>query len=73
MGDISRAIGAIAQGVGQGLQGMASYSGQAAARANGISAAAQANQGAFNQASANNANSIATDRIAQQYQFNAAI
>lgn len=72
MSEITRAISAIAQGVGEGLQGMASYSGQAASKANGISAAAQANQGAFNQASANNANSIATDRIAQQYQFNAA-
>lgn len=72
MGELTRAIGAIAQGIGQGLQGMASYSGQAASRANDVSAAAQANQGAFNQASANNANTIATDRIAQQYQFNAA-
>lgn len=63
-------ITAIANSVGQGLKSFQNYSAQAAARANGISAAAQAAQGAFNQASANNANTIGQDRIAQQYGFN---
>lgn len=65
-------ITALATGIGQGLQNFASYSAQAASRANGVSAAAQRAQGNFNQASANNANSLGTDRIAQQYAFNAA-
>lgn len=63
-------IAAIANGIGQGLKGFQNYSAQAAARANGISAAAQAAQGNFNQASANNANAIGQDRIAEQYGFN---
>lgn len=65
-------ITALATGIGQGLNSFANYSAQAAARANAVSAGAQAAQGNFNQASANNANSIGTDRIAEQYQFNAA-
>ena len=60
----------IANSIGQGLKSFQSYSAQAAARANGVSAAAQKAQGTFNQASANNANSIGADRIAQQYGFN---
>lgn len=63
-------ISAIASGIGQGLKSFQQYSGQAAARANGVSAAAQRAQGNFNQASANNANAIGTDRIAEQYGFN---
>lgn len=63
-------ISAIATGIGQGLKSFQQYSGQAAARANGISAAAQKAQGTFNQASANNANAIGADRIASQYGFN---
>lgn len=63
-------IHAIANAIGEGIQGFANSSARAASRANGISAGAQAAQGAFNQASANNANMIGTDRIAQQYAFN---
>ncbi len=62
----------IANSIGQGLKSFQSYSAQAASRANGVSAAAQKAQGSFNQASANNANSIGADRIAQQYGFNSA-
>lgn len=65
-------IGAIAGALGSGISNFANYSAGAAARANGVSAAAQSAQGVFNQNSANNANNIAADRIAQQYQFNAA-
>lgn len=67
---LGASITAIANGVGQGLKNFQAYSGQAAARANGVSAAAQKAQGNFNQASANNANAIGTDRIAEQYGFN---
>lgn len=69
---MSGALSAIATGIGQGLQSAASYSAGAAARANGVSAAAQSAQGAFNQNSANMANALGTDRIAEQYAFNAA-
>lgn len=55
-----------------GLQGAANHTAAAAARANGISAAAQAAQGAFNQNSVNIANQLSTDRIMQQYGFNSA-
>ena len=65
-------LGAIANAVGSGIAQFGNYTGQAAARANGVSAAAQTAQGIFNQNSANNANNIATDRIAEQYNFNAA-
>lgn len=65
-------IGAIAGALGSGIANFANYTAGAAARANGVSAAAQSAQGIFNQNSANNANNIASDRIAEQYQFNAA-
>lgn len=65
LADIGSAVGTAIAGAGQ-------YSAQAAARANGVSAAAQRAQGTFNQNSVNNANSIAADRIAQQYAFNSA-
>lgn len=60
----------IGSALGTGISNAAQYSARAAARANGVSAAAQKAQGNFNQVSANNANSIATDRIAEQYAFN---
>lgn len=60
----------IGSALGTGISNAAQYSAKAAARANGVSAAAQNAQGNFNQGSANNANSIATDRIAEQYAFN---
>lgn len=68
--NLGGSITAIANSVGQGLKGFQEYSAQAAARANGVSAAAQAAQGNFNQASANNANAIGQDRISEQYGFN---
>lgn len=63
-------LASAAAGIAAGIQNAAGYSAQAAARANGVSAAAQAAQGSFNQASANNANAIGDERIAQQYGFN---
>ena len=69
---LTNSITTIAKGVGQGLRQFQTYSGQAAARANAVSAAAQSAQGSFNQNSANMANSIGTDRIAEQYAFNSA-
>lgn len=63
-------IHAIANSIGSGIREFGAHSAKAAAKANGISAGAQAAQGAFNQASANNANAIGTDRLAQQYAFN---
>ena len=60
----------IAQAIGDGIQSFATHSANAAAKANGISAGAQAAQGTFNQASANNANVIGTNRLAEQYAFN---
>lgn len=58
--------------IGNGLRAAASHSARAAATANGVSAAAQSAQGQFNQNSANMANSLGTDRIAEQYAFNSA-
>lgn len=55
----------------KGVQSAANHSAKAAAAANGVSAASQNAQGMFNQGSANNANAIGTDRLLQQYQFNA--
>lgn len=62
--------GAIGNAIGSAIQSFGNHSAQAAARANGVSAAAQQAQGTFNQASVNNANSIAADRIAAQYGYN---
>lgn len=64
--------GAVGKAMGNALQNFATHSAQAASRANGVSAAAQAAQGNFNQSSANLANSIGSDRIAEQYAYNAA-
>lgn len=69
MGNFAQQLG---QAMGSGLAQFGNYSARAAARANSVSAGAQAAQGAFNQGSANNANNIGTDRIAQQYDYNAA-
>lgn len=65
-------LGQIANAIGSGINNFAHHTAQAAANANGISAASQAAQGAFNQNSANMANNIASDRISEQYAFNAA-
>lgn len=65
---LSQAGGAI----GNALAGIGNYTAQAAAKANGISAAAQAAQGQFNQNSANIANSLADSRLFDQYAYNSA-
>lgn len=70
MADFGGALAGAASGIAAGIQNAAGYSARAAARANGVSAGAQATQGSFNQASANNANAIGDERIAQQYGFN---
>ena len=70
MADYGGALAGAANGIAAGIQNAASYSARAAARANGVSAGAQAAQGSFNQASANNANAIGDNRIAAQYGFN---
>lgn len=62
----------IAQNLGTGIKQFGQYSAQAAARANGVSAAAQRASADYNSGQAQIANNIGTDRIAEQYQFNAA-
>lgn len=62
----------VAKAISTGIKAVANHSAQAASKANGVSAAAQAAQGTFNQNSANLANSIGTDRIADQYAYNSA-
>lgn len=63
-------IGNVAAAVGAGITAMGAHSARAAAQANAVSRQAQAAQGAFNQNSANIANSIGDNRIASQYGFN---
>lgn len=58
------------QAIADGMNAAATYSARAAAKANGVSAAAQSAQGAFNQGSVNIANQLGSDRIAQQYAYN---
>lgn len=60
----------IGQTIGNAINNIANYSGQAAARANGVSQAAQSAQGAFNSGQASIANSIGDQRLASQYGFN---
>lgn len=63
----------LANSLGDTLQQIGTYSANAAARANNISAAAQAAQGRFNQASADNANTLNLGAMANQYGFNSAM
>lgn len=63
----------IANAIGSGLQNFASHSARAAAQANGVSAAAQAAQGAFNQASADQANMLNQNAMQSQYGFNSSM
>ena len=65
---LSQAGGAI----GNALAGVGNYTAQAAAKANAVSAGAQAAQGAFNQNSANIANSLGDSRTWDQYAYNSA-
>ena len=62
----------IGRSIGEGLAQMGSFSAQAAAQANSISAAAQSAQGAFNQNSANLANAQNIEAMTNQYAFNSA-
>lgn len=66
-------ISNIANAIGSGLQDFASHSAKAAAQANAISAGSQAAQGAFNQASADNANYLNQNAMQSQYGFNSAM
>lgn len=66
-------IQSIGTAIGSGLNSLATYSARSAQKANGISAQAQSAQGAFNQASANTANSIGDNRLASQYDYNSAM
>lgn len=66
-------FGALANSLGAAVQTIGTYSAQATARANAISAQAQSAQGAFNQQSANIANQVDNGRIAQQYGYNTAM
>ena len=65
-------LSAIGKAIGEGLANMGSYSAQAAAQSNAISAAAQSAQGAFNQNSANLANAQNLEAMTNQYAFNSA-
>lgn len=60
----------IGNAIGNAVSNFGNYSAQAAARANGVSAAAQSAQGTFNKDMANIANQIGSDRISEQYNFN---
>lgn len=62
----------IGKGMGEYISQLGNYTAQAAARANGQSATSQAAQGAFNQASVDNANNIGMANTVQQYQYNSA-
>lgn len=66
-------FGKIGDAIGAGLQSIGTYSAQAAAQANNISRQAQSAQGAFNQASANQANMINDMSMANQMGFNSAM
>lgn len=62
----------LGRALGEGISQVGTYSAQAAAQANSVSAASQAAQGAFNQASADIANNQNIQSMANQYQYNAA-
>lgn len=65
-------LGDIGKSIGEGISQMGTFSAQAAAQANAVSAAAQSAQGQFNQQSANLANAQNLEAMTNQYQFNAA-
>ena len=66
-------FGAIASSLGNALQQIGTYSQNAAARANAISAASQSAQGNFNQASADTANALNLGAMQNQYGYNTAM
>ena len=62
----------IGKSLGNAIANVGNYTAQAASRANGVSFAAQAAQGAFNQASADVANAFNLESMASQYGYNSA-
>lgn len=62
----------IGRAIGNGVAQVGNYTAAAAARANGVSFASQAAQGAFNQSSADNANAFNLSSMAGQYAYNSA-
>lgn len=63
----------VGNSLGNFIENMGNYSAQAAIQANNTSFASQAAQGAFNQASADNANRINSDNMQNQWGFNSAM
>lgn len=63
----------LARSLSNAIQSVGTYSMNAAAKANTISAASQSAQGAFNQQSADNANTLNLGAMANQYGFNSAM
>lgn len=61
-----------ADSMAAGIRNFSNHTASAAARANGVSAAAQAASANFNAGQASLANSIDSGRIAEQYQYNSA-
>lgn len=68
----SAVLGSLGAAIGAGLNTFGNYSSNSAARANAVSAGAQAAAANFNQASANNANNINAGTLANQYGYNSA-
>lgn len=67
------ALTGIGNAMGNAISNFAQHTAKAASAANGVSFASQSAQGAFNQASVDNANSIGGIRIADQYDYNSAM
>ena len=65
-------LSSLGKAIGEGLSQVGTYSAQAAAQANSVSAGAQAAQGAFNQASANAANAQNIENMTNQWNYNSA-
>lgn len=61
-----------AKAIATGINQFANTTGQAASKANGVSAASQAAQGQFNAGQASLANQLGSDRLAAQYDYNSA-
>lgn len=70
--NLGGALSTMAKGIATGLNTAAQTNARAANKANSISKAAQNAQGQFNQGSVDVANNLATQRLMEQYQFNAA-
>lgn len=72
MSDFINVLGAGLKGVATGLNNFATYSAKSAAKANAVSAGAQAAAAKFNQSSSDNANNINTATLAGQFLNNSA-